>query len=146
MNTKTNINEPDLVQIKKYGNRRLYNMQTSSYVTLDDLTILVKDNVQFEVRDAKTGQDLTRQVLMQIILEQETTGTQMLPVELLRSLIRYYETDMHNSFEHFLSASMQRFTEKNSLWMEQMGKFTDLESIQKQQIEWFNKAFGIIKP
>lgn len=146
MNEKKIFSNDDSVHIKKYANRRLYNMETSSYVTLDDLAELVRQNVNFEVRDAKTEEDLTRQVLMQIILEQETAGAEMLPVELLRSLIRYYDTDMHHSLSSYLSSSMQAFTKNQDEFFKNMRAFGDWESIQEQQAEWFNKTMKMMNP
>ena len=78
------------VIIKKYANRRLYNTQTSSYVTLDHLAKMVKDGTEFEVRDARTGEDITRSVLTQIIFEEEAKGQSLLPIQFLRQLIRFY--------------------------------------------------------
>ena len=80
----------DPVIIKKYANRRLYNTQTSSYVTLDHLCEMVKDGTEFEVRDARTGEDITRSVLTQIIFEEEAKGQSLLPIKFLRQLIRFY--------------------------------------------------------
>ena len=78
------------VIIKKYANRRLYNTQTSSYVTLDHLAQMVKEGTEFEVRDARTGEDITRSVLTQIIFEEEAKGQNLLPIQFLRRLIRFY--------------------------------------------------------
>src|SRR5580698_1218157 len=80
----------DPVVIKKYANRRLYNTQTSSYVTLDHLCEMVKAGTEFEVRDARTGEDITRSVLTQIIFEEEAKGQSLLPIKFLRQLIRFY--------------------------------------------------------
>ncbi len=78
------------VIIKKYANRRLYNTQTSSYVTLDHLCEMVKEGTEFEVHDARTGDDITRSVLTQIIFEEEAKGQNLLPIRFLRQLIRFY--------------------------------------------------------
>ena len=78
------------VVIKKYANRRLYNTQTSSYVTLDHLALMVKEGTEFEVQDARTGDDITRSVLTQIIFEEEAKGQNLLPIKFLRQLIRFY--------------------------------------------------------
>ena len=77
------------VVIKKYANRRLYNTSTSTYVTLDDLSVMVKGGTDFLVYDAKTGEDITRSVLTQIIFEEENKGTNLLPINVLRQLIRF---------------------------------------------------------
>ena len=82
MNKKTPQSEP--IVIKKYANRRLYNTDTSSYVTLEDLCVMVKDGAEFIVYDAKTGDDLTRQILTQIIFEEESHGEHLLPINFLR--------------------------------------------------------------
>ena len=81
---------PPATIIKKYANRRLYNTGTSTYVTLDDLAEMVKGGEDFVVQDAKSGEDLTRPVLTQIIFEQESRGTNLLPITVLRQLIRFY--------------------------------------------------------
>ncbi len=146
MNDKKPNSDDNIVQIKKYANRRLYNMQTSSYITLDDLATLVREEINFIVVDAKTGDDLTRPVLVQIILEQESAGAEMLPTELLRSLIRYCDTDMHHSFSQFLASTMSGFTKNQDEFMKNMGSFGSLEKIQEQQKEWFNKAMEMMNP
>ena len=89
--SETSSGAPGPIIIKKYANRRLYNTQTSSYVTLEHLCDMVKEGVEFEVRDARSGEDITRQVLAQIIFEEENKGGQhMLPIQFLRQLIRFY--------------------------------------------------------
>ncbi len=90
------------VVIKKYANRRLYNTQTSTYVTLDHLAQMVKQGTEFEVRDARTGEDITRSVLTQIIFEEEAKGQSLLPIKFLRQLIRFYG-DSLQSFRARLS-------------------------------------------
>lgn len=146
MNDKKSSSSEDVVSIKKYANRRLYNMQTSSYVTLEDLADLVKQNVPFIVRDAKTDADLTRQVLVQIILEQEMAGAEMIPIDLLRSMIRYYNTDMHQSLSGFLSSSMRAFNKNQSEFLKSFTTFSDWEAIQEKQNELFKKTFEMMNP
>jgi len=146
MNQEKAKNSSSTVQIKKYSNRRLYNMQTSSYITLEDLSNLVRENVNFIVQDAKTGDDLTRPVLMQIILEQETAGAKMLPTELLRSLIKYYDTDMHQSFSQYLGKTMEAFTQNQNDFIKNIQGFGSLEKIQEQQKEWFKSAMEMMNP
>lgn len=98
--------------IKKYANRRLYNTATSSYVTLDDLCKMVKDGVDFAVYDAKTGEDITRSVLTQIIVEQEGKGDNLLPIGFLRQIIGFYGDNMqHTMLPRYLDHSMQLFSE-----------------------------------
>lgn len=101
----------EIVIIKKYANRRLYNTRTSSYITLDHLAEMVKENVEFQVIDAKTGTDLTHTILTQIIMEEEATGTQMLPTNFLRQLISMYGNSMQSLLPGYLDASMDHFRE-----------------------------------
>ena len=100
---------PDPVIIKKYANRRLYNTRSSSYITLDDLAGMVRDDVDFQVVDAKTGKDITHAILTQIIMEEETHGEQMLPVSFLRQLIGMYGNSMQAMMPSYLEASMTNF-------------------------------------
>ncbi len=97
------------VVVKKYANRRLYNTSTSSYVTLDDLSNMVRDGVDFVVFDAKSGDDITRSVLTQIIFEQESRGQNLLPISFLRRLIRFYGDSMQAFVPSYLEASMEAF-------------------------------------
>jgi polyhydroxyalkanoate synthesis repressor PhaR len=100
----------DPVIIKKYANRRLYNTSSSSYITLDDLSKMTRDGVEFQVLDAKTGSDITHQILTQIIMEEEASGTeQMLPISFLRQLIAMYGNSMQAMMPHYLEASMENF-------------------------------------
>ena len=101
----------DTVIIKKYANRRLYNTRTSSYITLDYLAQMVKDNVEFQVLDAKTGADLTHTILTQIIMEEEQGEGQMLPTNFLRQLISMYGNSMQALLPGYLEASMEHFRE-----------------------------------
>ena len=98
------------VVIKKYANRRLYNTQTSSYVTLDHLAAMVKDGTEFEVQDARTGEDITRSVLTQIIFEEEAKGQNLLPIKFLRQLIRFYGDSLQAFVPGYLDMSMESFT------------------------------------
>ena len=95
----------DPVIIKKYANRRLYNTQTSSYVTLDHLCEMVKEGTEFEVRDARTGEDITRSVLTQIIFEEEAKGQSLLPIKFLRQLIRFYGDSLQGFVPGYLDMS-----------------------------------------
>jgi polyhydroxyalkanoate synthesis repressor PhaR len=106
--------EGEPITIKKYANRRLYNTDTSSYITLDDLADMVRANSDFVVVDAKSGNDITHSILTQIIVEQEASGgKQMLPVSFLRDLISMYGNSMQNMMPSYLEASMENFR-KNS--------------------------------
>ena len=100
----------ETVVIKKYANRRLYNTKSSSYITLDHLAKMTRDGVDFKVLDAKSGADITHQILTQIIMEEETArGEQMLPVSFLRQLISMYGNSMQKLVPHYLEASMDQF-------------------------------------
>lgn len=95
--------------IKKYANRRLYNTRSSSYITLDDLSRMTREGVDFQVLDAKTGTDITHQILTQIIMEEESHGEQMLPISFLRQLISMYGNSMQALMPHYLEATMDNF-------------------------------------
>ena len=100
----------ETVVIKKYANRRLYNTQSSSYITLDHLAKMTREGVDFKVLDAKSGTDITHQILTQIIMEEESAGgEQMLPVSFLRQLIGMYGNSMQSLVPHYLEASMDNF-------------------------------------
>jgi polyhydroxyalkanoate synthesis repressor PhaR len=100
----------DAVIIKKYANRRLYNTSSSSYITLDDLAGMVRQNVEFQVLDAKSGEDITHSILTQIIMDEESSGgQQMLPVSFLRQLISMYGNSMQSMMPSYLEASMANF-------------------------------------
>src|SRR5262245_64071796 len=133
MSTATQSAEP--VTIKKYANRRLYNTGTSTYVTLEDLATMVKNGEDFAVYDAKTGEDITRSVLAQIIFEQENKeGAQnLLPINFLRQLIRFYGDSMQMLVPRFLEASIESLTREQEKFRQQMtqafgmGSFGPLE-------------------
>jgi polyhydroxyalkanoate synthesis repressor PhaR len=152
MNKKPQV-EP--IVIKKYANRRLYNTDTSSYVTLDDLCEMVKEGADFIVYDAKSGEDLTRQILTQIIFEQEGKGQSLLPINFLRSLIGFYDNSLKDFVPHYLESSMQTFQKNQEKMREVMGVGTmgsfgqlghQLEEIGKQNMELFTKAFSMFTP
>jgi polyhydroxyalkanoate synthesis repressor PhaR len=102
-----NADEP--VIVKKYANRRLYNTRSSSYITLEDLARMTREGVDFKVLDAKTGTDITHQILTQIIMEEESSGEQMLPIGFLRQLISMYGHSMQAMMPQYLEASMENF-------------------------------------
>jgi polyhydroxyalkanoate synthesis repressor PhaR len=105
-----NQTSDDGVIIKKYANRRLYNTQSSSYITLEHLAKMTREGVEFKVLDAKTGAEITHQILTQIIMEEESAGgEQMLPVNFLRQLIGMYGNSMQSLVPHYLEASMDNF-------------------------------------
>lgn len=143
------------IVIKKYANRRLYNTDTSSYVTLDDLCEMVKEGADFIVYDAKSGEDLTRQILTQIIFEQEGKGESLLPINFLRSLIGFYDNSLKDFVPHYLESTMQTFMKNQEKMREVMGGGTlggfgqishQLEEIGKQNMELFTKAFTMFTP
>jgi polyhydroxyalkanoate synthesis repressor PhaR len=101
--------DEDPIIIKKYANRRLYNTRSSSYITLDDLARMTREGVDFQVLDAKTGADITHQILTQIIMEEEAHGEQMLPISFLRQLISMYGNSMQALMPHYLEATMENF-------------------------------------
>ncbi|MES2983624.1 MAG: polyhydroxyalkanoate synthesis repressor PhaR [Pseudomonadota bacterium] len=155
MTKKTPQTEP--IVIKKYANRRLYNTDTSSYVTLDDLCTMVKDGAEFIVYDAKSGEDLTRQILTQIIFEQESQaqGEHLLPINFLRSIIGFYDNSLKGFVPHYLESTMKTFTGNQDKMNEMLGLGTmgsfgqvaaQLEEIGKQNMEMFTKAFTMFTP
>jgi len=101
--------QDDTIIIKKYANRRLYNTRSSSYITLDHLAKMTREGVDFKVLDAKTGNDITHQILTQIIMDEEATGEQILPVNFLRQLIGMYGNSMKSLLPQYLEASMEHF-------------------------------------
>jgi polyhydroxyalkanoate synthesis repressor PhaR len=109
------------ITIKKYANRRLYNMGTSTYVTLEDIAAMVKGGEDFIVHDAKTGEDITRQVLAQVIFEQENKeGQSMLPIAFLRQLIHFYGDSMQMLIPRYLEVSIDSFTREQEKFRQHM--------------------------
>lgn len=107
--------------IKKYPNRRLYDTEISSYITIEDVRQLIVDGEDFEVRDAKSGEDLTRQVLLQIIAEQEQDGQPILSTELLSQIIRFYGDSLQGFMGTYLERSMKTFLDQQQQFRQQMG-------------------------
>ncbi len=145
--------KPAPVVIKKYANRRLYNTATSSYVTLDHLSQMVKDKTDFVVYDAKSGEDITRPVLTQIIFEEESKGGQtLLPIPFLRQLISFYGDSLQGVVPQYLEMSMSQFARNQ----EQMRKylqnafgfnpFQQFESMGKQNMAMFENAMRLFNP
>lgn len=139
----------DPVTIKKYANRRLYNTGTSTYVTLEDLAEMVKKGDDFVVYDAKSGEDITRSVLAQIIFEQEgKDGQNLLPVAFLRQVIRFYGDSMQMMVPHFLEMSMNSFTDQQGQMRDKMqqafggASFGPFDEQIRKNMEMFEKAFG----
>ena len=146
------------VTIKKYANRRLYDTGSSAYVTLEDLASMVKAGRDFEVFDAKSGEDITRSVLAQIIFEQEAKdGQSMLPVAVMRQLIRFYGDSLQSLVPSYLEFSMGRFATDQQKFRENMGKaiggsshggpaFGSLEEITRTNMDMFTKALALFNP
>ena len=107
--------------IKKYPNRRLYDTEISSYITIEDVRQLIVDGEEFEVRDAKSGEDLTRSVLLQIIAEHESAGEPVLSTQLLAQIIRFYGDSMQGFIGNYLERSMQLFLDQQQQFRQQMG-------------------------
>jgi len=138
--------------IKKYANRRLYNTGTSTYVTLDDLAEMVKAEDDFIVIDAKSGDDITRSVLTQIIFEQESRGPNLLPINFLRQLIRFYGDSMQNLVPSYLDFSMSSLTREQEKFREQMAKTLGataigaMEDQVRRNTQMFERAFRMFSP
>jgi polyhydroxyalkanoate synthesis repressor PhaR len=149
--TTTKTAEP--VTIKKYANRRLYNTGTSTYVTLEDLAAMVKNGEDFVVYDAKTGEDITRSVLAQIIFEQENKeGQSLLPIAVLRQLIRFYGDSMQMLVPRYLEVSIESLTREQEKFRNQMAQafggspFGALEETVRRNMEMFERAFAMFTP
>lgn len=140
----------DTVVIKKYANRRLYDTSTSSYVTLDHLSDLVRRETDFEVVDAKTGEDLTRQVLTQIIFEKENKGEGALPVSFLRKLIGFYGGGSQTLLPAWLEMSMNSFAESQEKWKQSVGgmptPFSMFEKQARANMDMFENAMRMFTP
>lgn len=141
--------------IKKYANRRLYNTATSAYVTLDDLAVMVKEGTEFQVFDAKTGEDITRSVLTQIIFEEENKGgaQTLLPVNFLRQLIRFYGDSMQGLVPGYLEFSMDNLMKEQDKFRKQMldtvgmgDAFKGMEDHAKRNMALFNDAMKMFNP
>ncbi len=138
--------------IKKYANRRLYNTGTSTYVTLEDLAVMVKEEEDFVVFDAKTKEDITRSVLTQIIFEQENKGQNLLPIAFLRQLIRFYGDSMQGLVPSYLEYSIASLTKEQDKIREQMsqalgaGALEAMEDQVRRNTEMFERAMKMFTP
>jgi polyhydroxyalkanoate synthesis repressor PhaR len=148
---KAEPSEP--ITIKKYANRRLYNTATSSYVTLDHLCHMVKEGVDFAVYDAKTGEDITRTVLTQIIVEEEAKGENLLPITFLRQLISFYGDNMQWIVPRYLDHMMNAFATNQDRMRQAMQEtfggmfpFASLEEVSKQNMALFESAMKAFSP
>ena len=141
------------ITIKKYANRRLYNTATSSYVTLDYLAQMVKDGTEFVVYDAKSGDDITRQVLTHIIVEEEGKGQNLLPIGFLRHLISFYGDSLESVVPNYLDYSMQAFArnqeQKRATMGNAMGGMNPMgpfEEMGKKNVAMFEEAMKMFMP
>lgn len=150
--SKDEESQTDPVVIKKYANRRLYNTDTSSYVTLDDLAEMVRAERDFSVYDAKTGEDLTHAVLTQIIVDQESKGQNLLPIRFLRQLIRFYGNSIERIVPSFLEFSLDSLTREQDKYSKQFAgafsvpPFEAMQEHAKQNFAMFEKALGMFNP
>ncbi|MBS27990.1 MAG: polyhydroxyalkanoate synthesis repressor PhaR [Alphaproteobacteria bacterium] len=144
----------DPITIKKYANRRLYNTSTSKYVTLDDLAQMVKAGTEFQVVDAKSGDNITRSVLTQIIFEEENKGQNLLPISFLRQLIQFYGDSLQSMVPNYLEASMDAFSNNQDRMREYMQgavgnsmfPFAQWEEMGRQNMAMFERAFQMFTP
>jgi polyhydroxyalkanoate synthesis repressor PhaR len=145
------------IVVKKYANRRLYNTETSSYVTLDDLAAMVRDGRDFVVYDAKTGEDITRSVLTQIIVEQEGKGQNLLPTTVLRQLIGLYGDNLQSLVPRYLEAAMASFAQQQEQMRDTLtktmgglmpfpGGMPNLQEVGKQNIAMMERAMSLFTP
>jgi polyhydroxyalkanoate synthesis repressor PhaR len=140
------------VIIKKYANRRLYNTDTSTYVTLEDLAEMVRSERDFVVFDAKTGEDLTHSVLTQIIVEQESRGTNLLPIGFLRQLIRFYGDSMQRLVPSYLEFSLDSLTRQQEDYRRKFAHtfgtaaFEAMQEQVRKNFVTFEKALGLFSP
>jgi len=140
------------VIIKKYANRRLYNTDTSTYVTLEDLAEMVRSEKDFVVYDAKTGEDLTHSVLTQIIVEQESRGTNLLPIGFLRQLIRFYGDSMQRLVPSYLEFSLDSLTRQQEQYRRRFAHtfgtaaFETMQEQVRKNFATFERALGLFSP
>ncbi|TAJ69090.1 MAG: polyhydroxyalkanoate synthesis repressor PhaR [Phenylobacterium sp.] len=140
------------VVIKKYANRRLYNTASSSYVTLEHLSEMVKQGVDFVVYDAKTNEDITRTVLTQIIFEEESQGQSLLPIQFLRQLIGFYGNSMQAFLPSYLELSLSSFTQQQERLRTQLASFgqaggiANYEEQIRQNLQLFDRAMKMFSP
>lgn len=140
------------VIIKKYANRRLYNTDTSTYVTLEDLAEMVRGERDFVVYDAKTGEDLTHAVLTQIIVEQESRGTNLLPIGFLRQLIRFYGDSMQKLVPSYLEFSLDSLTKQQEQYRRRFtnafgnAAFDAMQEQVRKNFDTFERALGMFTP
>jgi polyhydroxyalkanoate synthesis repressor PhaR len=149
----SNDGEQKVAIVKKYANRRLYNTGSSRYVTLDDLSQMVRQGQHFVVHDAKTGEDLTRSILTQIILEEDGKGRNLLPISFLRQLISFYDDSLRAFLPRYLELSMENFAgnqEQIRRYIEgTLGRFfpmNQFEDMARQNMALFQRAASLLNP
>ena len=141
--------DDDVVIIKKYANRRLYDTESSAYITLERLAQMVRQKKQFRVIDAKSGEDITRSVLGQIIMEEESRGATMLPVNFLRQLISMYGDSMQSVVPHYLEASLEALQRNQSQFRDAMAgalATNPFAELARRNMEMFTAAAAGRKP
>jgi polyhydroxyalkanoate synthesis repressor PhaR len=147
--SRASADDGDTVIIKKYANRRLYDTQRSCYITLDDLGAMVRSGREFKVVDAKNDDDITHNVLTQIIMEEETRGQTLLPVNFLRQIISMYGDNMQALVPQYLEASMASFRKNQQQFraaLEGALGSNPLAEMAKRNMEMFEKAAGALIP
>ncbi|MFW6077431.1 MAG: polyhydroxyalkanoate synthesis repressor PhaR, partial [Hyphomicrobiales bacterium] len=151
MGEDTRDQKPDVV-IKKYANRRLYNTATSAYVTLEDLAAMVKSGTNFVVYDAKSGEDITRPVLTQIIFEEESKGENLLPINFLRQLIGLYGHNMQTFVPSYLEFSLDALVREQEKFSRQVAEsfgaspFRGLDEHTSRNVKLFQQAMKMFNP
>ena len=144
------VDKPEPVIVKKYANRRLYNTDSSSYITLEHLAAMTRDGREFKVLDAKSGDDITHQVLTQIIMEEESHGTTLLPISFLRQIISMYGDSMQSMVPHYLEASMTAFSANQAKFRDAVKgafgstSFSPFETLAKQNMAMFEAAAAMM--
>ncbi|MCX7864827.1 MAG: polyhydroxyalkanoate synthesis repressor PhaR [Novosphingobium sp.] len=141
--------DKDTVIIKKYANRRLYNTRSSSYITLEHLAEMTRQRIDYKVLDAKTGDDITHQILTQIIMDEESSGEKMLPVSFLRDLICMYGNSMQALIPHYLEASMENFRKNQAALARTFGESLSnnpLARLAEHNIAMFKAAASAFMP
>ncbi len=148
--SRADAGKPAPVVIKKYANRRLYNTDTSSYITLEHLAVMTREGRDFQVFDAKSGDDITHNVLTQIVMDGESGGQTMLPVPFLRQLIAMYGDSMQSMVPHYLEASMAAFAKNQAQFRDSVAgafggaAFKPFETLAKQNMAMFQAAADML--
>lgn len=144
----------DVIVVKKYANRRLYDTGRSSYVTLEDLAEMIREGQEFVVQDAKSGEDLTQTVLTQIIVEMESRGQKILPTDFLKQVISFYGDNLQSVLPEYLNQTIDAFSKNQEQLREQMEKTMDgsafqmdnIQEINKRNLEMFQQTMQMFSP